>query len=404
MTLDFDREIDRSGTNSLKWDYVQSDEDPERWYHSDRSYGSNRVLPLWVADMDFRCPEPVIEAVTKRAAAGIYGYAVPGEEFYRSVVGWMSRRHGWQVDPATVTVTPGVVAAVNVAVRAFTSPGDKVLIQPPVYYPFYNAIESNGAQVLTSPLVYSTGKYSMDFADLEHKLKDPRLKIMVLCSPHNPVGRVWSRDELKRLGELCLANNVLMVSDEIHGDLILPGNSFTPYALLGPEFAARAIICTAPSKTFNLAGLKTSCIMIAAEGLRSEFRKQLRSMGFVMPNAFGIVALQAAYDHGEAWLAQVLDYLQGNLEYMQSFIAENIPQIEVVPLEGTYLAWLDCHRLGLDPGGLKHLMVDEARVYLDEGMLFGPEGEGFERINIACPRSILVEALERIAQAVAEME
>ncbi len=400
MTSPLDQEIDRRGTNSLKWEYVQSEHDPEQWLHTDRSYGPGRILPMWVADMDFRCPDAVVEAVVKRAQAGIYGYGVPGEEFYASVVGWMQRRHGWRVDPATITVTPGVVAAINVAVRAFTQRGDRVLIQPPVYYPFYRAIADNGRQVAASPLVYEGSRYRMDFEDLESKLKDPAVKMMVLCSPHNPVGRVWSREELTRLAELCLANGVLMVSDEIHADLILRGSKFTPYGLLGPQFNERAIICTAPSKTFNLAGLKTSCIMINNEAVRTEFRKELRRSGFVMPNDFGIVALTAAYDRGEAWLEQVLDYLQGNLDYMKSFLAAKIPQIEVVPLEGTYLAWLDCHKLGLDPAALKHLMLDEARVYLDDGGLFGKEGEGFQRINIACPRSILAEALVRIEAAV----
>lgn len=398
-----DEEIDRRGTNSLKWEYVQSEDDPQRWLHTDRSFGEDRVLPMWVADMDFLCPDPVVQAVVSRAEKGIYGYSIPGDEFYKSVVGWMSRRHGWTIDPATITVAPGVVAAINVLVRALTSNGDKVLIQPPVYYPFYTAIEGNGAQVLRSPLLYRNGQYEMDFADIATKLHDPAVKMAILCSPHNPVGRVWTRDELTRFGELCLARDVLVVSDEIHGDLIMRGSKFTPYATLSPELTARAIICTAPSKTFNLAGLKTSCIMIADEKLRTEFRKGLRSIGFVVPNSFGIVALQAAYDHGEPWLEQLLDYLTGNLHFLEDYLKRHIPQIELVKLEGTYLAWLDCRKLGLDAVGLKQLMQETARVYMDEGRLFGPEGEGFERINIACPRTILVEALGRIRMAVEGM-
>ncbi len=399
-----DEEIDRRGTNSLKWEYVQSAEDPQRWLHTDRSFGEGRVLPMWVADMDFVCPEPVVQAVVSRAEKGIYGYSMPGDEFYKSVVNWMSRRHGWTVDPATITVSPGVVTALNVLVRAVTSKGDKVLIQPPVYYPFYTAIEGNGAQVLTSPLIYRNGAYEMDFADLETKLRDPAVKMAILCSPHNPVGRVWTREELTRFGELCLARNVLVVSDEIHGDLIMRGSTFTPFATISPEFASRSVICTAPSKTFNLAGLKTSCIMIPDAGQRAKFQAGLRSIGFVSPNTFGIVALQAAYDHGEPWLEQVLDYLTGNLQFLDEYLKRHIPQIELVKLEGTYLAWMDCHKLGLDPAGLKTLMQETARVYMDEGTLFGPEGEGFERLNIACPRSVLVEALGRIRMAVEGMK
>ncbi len=400
MSHPLDQELDRRGTNSLKWEFVQRQDDPERWEHTDRSFGKDRVLPLWVADMDFRCPEPVIQAVVKRAQEGIFGYAVPGDEFYRAVVNWMSRRHGWSIDPAWITVTPGVVAALSTLVRAFTSPGDKVLIQPPVYYPFYSAIENNRAQVVTSPLLYEGKRYRMDFADLESRARDPKVKMAILCSPHNPVARVWTPDELRQFGEICLANNVLIISDEIHADLVFRGVTFTPFAKLSADFAAHSVTCTAPSKTFNLAGLKTSCIIVPDEGLRASFRKELRSTGFLSPGVFGTVALQAAYEHGEPWLEQVLGYLQGNLEYLQSYLAKHIPQIDVVQPEGTYLVWLDCRRLGLDKESLKELMLKKARVYLDEGYLFGPEGDGFERINIACPRSILSEALERIGKAV----
>jgi cystathionine beta-lyase len=315
----------------------------------------------------------------------------------------MSRRHGWDIAPEWICISPGVVPALNMLVRTFTSPGDGVLIQPPVYHPFYHTIEYNAADVVTNPLIYEGGRYHMDFADLEQKVKDPSVKMAILCSPHNPIGRVWTRDELRRFGEICIANDVLVVSDEVHGDLIYKGNVFTPFAKISTDFAGHSIICTAPSKTFNLAGLQTSCVIIPDEELRARFRKTLDSNGLVIPNSFGIVALQAAYDHGEEWLEQVLGYLQANLEYLEAYVAERIPQIRVVRPEGTYLVWLDCRELGLDKLALKRLMMDEAKLYLDDGYIFGPGGDGFERINIACPRSILAEALDRIGKAIAAL-
>jgi cystathionine beta-lyase len=296
-----------------------------------------------------------------------------------------------------------VVPALNMLVRTFVAPGERVLIQRPVYYPFFSAIEGNGAEMVANPLVYENGRYRMDFGDLEEKARDPRVRLAILCSPHNPVGRVWTADELTRFGEICLKNDVLIVSDEIHGDLIYRGNKFVPLARLGEAFAQNAITCTAPSKTFNLAGLHTSNIIISNPELRGRFEKTLQSNGLFGINAFGVVAVEAAYNHGEEWLAQVLDYLEGNLRYLEDYVSGRIPQVTVIRPEGTYLVWIDCRRLGLDKDGLKRLMLKEARVYLDEGFLFGPEGEGFERINIACPRSILVEALERIGNAIARL-
>jgi cystathionine beta-lyase len=403
MKLPFDKKIDRIGTNSVKWEFVQREGDPLYWEHTESFVGENGVLPLWVADMDFRCPEPVVEALVARAQHGIYGYSAPTDAFYQSVVNWMERRHGWEIAPEWICITPGVVPALSLLVRTFVYPGDKVLIQPPVYYPFFSAIENNGCQVVASPLIYESDGYRMDFTDLEDKAKDPRVKMAILCSPHNPVGRVWTRDELLRFGEICIKNDLLIVSDEIHGDLIHPGHVFTPFAKISHEFAQRSIICTAPTKTFNLAGVPTSCIVIPNDDLRGRFTKTIQSDGLELGNAFGIVALQAAYDHGEPWLEQVLSYIHANLEYLNKYVSEHIPQISVVQPEGTYLVWLDCKKLGLDKLGLKRLMLERARVYLDEGFIFGAEGEGFERINIACPRPLLAEALDRIRAAVSEL-
>lgn len=403
MEHSFDKEFPREGTDSIKWEFFPGEPGSFRLEQTDRFLGEDRILPMWVADMDYPSPQPVVEALVERAGHGIYGYSAPGEDFFQAVVDWMARRQGWEVKPEWICVTPGVVPALNILVQTFVSPGEKVLIQPPVYHPFYMAIENNGAEVLTNPLVYQDGRYSMDFEDLARKAQDPGVKMAILCSPHNPVGRVWSRDELIRFGEICFQNDLLVVSDEIHGDLIYPGHSFVPFAGLKPEFAQRSVICTAPSKTFNLAGLHTSCIIIPDKDSRSRFRQRLRSCGLFGVGSFGLVALRAAYDHGGAWLEQVLAYIEGNFRYLEEYISENIPQIGVIKPEGTYLVWLDCRELGLDSAGLNKLMLEGARIFLDDGALFGPEGEGFQRINIACPRAILVEALERMKRAIDDL-
>ena len=400
MRYNFDGEISRRGTSAVKWEFIQEGQDLLHWERTDEFFGPNRILPMWVADMDFRSPEPVVTALVARAEHGIYGYTEKSAGYYQSVVGWMKRRHGWRVAPEWICTTPGVVPALNMLVRTFLSPGEKVLIQRPVYYPFFSAIENNGAEIVSNSLILDNGRYSMGFDDLEVKAQDPKVKMAILCSPHNPVARVWTREELSRFGEICLRNSILVVSDEIHGDLIYKGYAFTPFASISEDIAQNAVICTAPSKTFNLAGLQTSNIIIPNADLRAQFEKTLQSNGLFGIGVLGIVATEAAYNHGEEWLEQLLDYVEGNLRYLDQYVRDNIPQISVIPPEGTYLVWLDCRRLGLGKWDLKRLMLNEARVYLDEGFIFGPEGEGFERINIACPRSILAEALERIRNAI----
>jgi len=396
MKYDFDREINRKGTNSVKWEFIKHGGSLLYREEPDDSSSGTRLLPMWVADMDFPCPEPVVEALVTRAQHRLFGYTSPTVSYYNAIVNWMKRRHGWEIEPEWICTTPGVVPALNMLVKTYTSPGDKVLIQTPVYYPFYKAVENSDGILVTNPLIYENGRYSMDFSDLEEKTKDPQVKMAILCSPHNPVGRVWTRDELLRFGEICLKNKVLVVSDEIHGDLILEGYVFTPFAGISEAFAQSSIICNAPSKTFNLAGLKTSNIIISDEKLRARFKKTLGRTALGGVGVFGVVALEAAYNHGEEWLSQVLDYIMDNFRYLEKYIAEQLPQIIVVPLEGTYLVWLDCRSLGLGKLELEQLILEEAKVYLDEGYIFGTEGEGFERVNLACPRSVLVEALERI--------
>lgn len=403
MDYDFDSEIPREGTNSVKWEFAQEGENMLAFARTDRFFGEDRALPMWVADMDFRCPEPVVKALIARAEHGIFGYTAPTESFYASVVAWMKRRHGWDVDPDWITVCPGVVPALNVSVQAFSSPGGKVLMQPPVYYPFFMAAESNRAEVAANPLLYRGGRYYMDFEGLESVVSDPNVTMAILCSPHNPVGRVWSRDELARYADTCLRNDVLMVADEVHGDLVYDDHAFTPLASMGSNVAGRSIVCVAPSKTFNMAGLQTSCVIIADDELRVRFRRSLVANGLFGVGSFGVVALQAAYDHGEEWLGQVKAYIAANLAFLEDFVEQHVPGISVVRPEGTYLVWLDCRGLGLDGAALRRLMIEEARVYLDDGFIFGSEGEGFERINIACPRSLLADALGRIKAAVDDL-
>lgn len=399
MKINFDREIDRRGTQSVKWEYVPN-EDHSSIDPTDQFFGEERMLPMWVADMDFPAPPAVIEALEARARHGIFGYTTPSDSYFQAVGDWMRRRHGWEIDRRWIVTTPGVIPGLKAMVRTFSAKGEKVLIQPPVYHPFYHVIAGNERGLATNPLIYKNASYRMDYADLEEKLSDPSVKMVILCNPHNPIGRVWNKEELTRLGELCLAHDVLVVSDEIHCDLLFKGVKFTPFATLGEAFAQNAIICTAGSKTFNLAGLHHSNIIIPNPDLREAFKKTLERSSTFGNNLFGLAALEAAYSQGEEWLDQLLDYLDENRQYLEEFVAEFIPQIKVVKPEGTYLIWLDCRGLGLDKEGLEKFMREEARLYLDEGYIFGPEGEGFERLNIACPRSILVDALARLRGAV----
>lgn len=400
MIYHFDQEIDRSGAHSAKWSVVKLDGRFVPLDEAPQFSNGPRLLPMWVADMDFACPQPVIDALTARVQHGIFGYSWPAASYRQAVIDWMQRRHGWAVQSDWIAPTPGVVPALNMLVRTFVAPGQRVIVQPPVYYPFFAAVANNGAELAHNPLLYAGGRYGVDFAGLEALASQPDVTMLILSSPHNPVGRVWTPDELRRLGEICLAHGVLVVADEIHGDLIYPGHRFTPFATLGDEFAENALICTAPSKTFNLAGLATSNIIIPNPELRLRFERTLNSNGLHGVNTFGMVALETAYREGEEWLAQVLDYVAGNFRFLRDYLAEHLPQIDVIEPEGTYLVWLDCRRLGLDKTALERLMLTEARVFLDEGYIFGAEGEGFERINIACPRSILAEALQRIKAAV----
>lgn len=400
MKPQFNTEIDRRNTSAIKWEIIQDKKNPEQWIKTDAYYGEDRMLPMWVADMDLACPEPIIKAIEERAKHPIYGYTMTESSYNQSVCNWMKRRFGWRVNEKWIVTTPGVVPALSVAVRAFVTPGEKVLIQRPVYYPFFSAIENNKAEIVSNNLVLDNGKYVMDFDDLEKKTADPRVTMAILCSPHNPVARVWSTNEISRFAEICLRNNVLVVADEIHGDLIYAGNQFSPMGLLEEELVQNCIICTAPSKTFNLAGLQASNIIIPNGQTRNQFKKALKATGYSGPNPFGMVACRAAYNEGEAWLEQLIIHLESNLKLLKTEFHKQIPQIPIIEPQGTYLIWFDCRSLKLDYLELRELMLKKARVFLDEGFIFGPEGRGFERINIACPQPVLKEAVDRIAYAI----
>ncbi|HEC11551.1 MAG TPA: pyridoxal phosphate-dependent aminotransferase [Acidimicrobiales bacterium] len=396
--FDFDRPVDRLNTDSVKWEYRFERGVLRRWDDTDPELGDERVIPLWVADMDFRCPEPVIEAIKARAEHGIFGYSRVGPRYLESVVSWMGRRQNWHVEPEWIVNTAGVVPALHLATRAFARPGEGVIVQPPVYYPFYSAVKAAGCELVANPLRQVETRYEMDFEDLEAKASRPNTTLALLCSPHNPGGRLWNREELQRFSDICRANDVLVVSDEIHGDLIMPGNRFVPYGTIDP----RAVICTAASKTFNMAGMKISTVMLPDPQRRAAFQEQMQGLGMFGTNPLSIVATEAAYTYGEPWLDAVLQYIAANRDRTVRFISERIPEVEVMDLDATYLLWLDFREFGLDAETLESLMLGKAKLYLDEGHLFGPEGHGWERINLACPWSVLEDALHRIKRVVDE--
>jgi cysteine-S-conjugate beta-lyase len=383
--IDFDEKILRINSGSVKWDDAET------------IFGANDILPMWVADMDFLSPSPVIEALKSRAAHGVYGYPAPGSYSSAAVVHWLNSRHGWETKSEWMQSVPGVVTAISVAVQTFTRPGDGVIIQPPVYPPFFSSVLRNDRSLIENPLIYADGDYKMDFADLSRKARGARM--LILCNPHNPVGRVWSRMELETLAQICLDNNLLILSDEIHCDLIFRGHRHTPLASLGGALQNQIITCIAPSKTFNTAGLYTSTVIIPDTGARQQFIDALQTLGIAKSNVFGLTAWEAAYNQGGPWLDQLLVYLEGNAAYLTQFVAQNLPRIKVHKPEGTYLAWLDCCGLGLDADQLGLFFAQEAKVGLNNGATFGKQGEGFMRLNFGCPRSVLAEGLDRIAQA-----
>jgi len=391
MKYDFDRVIDRYNTNSLKYDCA------EQWGVP------TDILPMWVADMDFQTAPEILEAMHESINHGIFGYSVPKEEYYEIVADWFRKRLGWaDAKGEWIVKTPGVVFAIATAIRAFSEKGDAILIQQPVYYPFRMVIEDNDRVCVNNPLVLKDGHYEMDFADMERKIIDNNVKMFILCSPHNPVGRVWTKEELREVISICKRHNVLIVSDEIHCDFVYQGYEHTMLPVLAEDCADRIIVCTAPSKSFNLAGLQLSHIFIPDNKLRESFQKELMKIPYDESGALALVAGRAAYEKGAQWMDELKEYLLGNLEYLRDFLQKNLPKVRLIEPQGTYLVWLDFSAYDLTPEGLEYKMRNEAKVWTDEGTMFGEEGAMFERLNIACPRVILAKALDQIAAAFAE--
>jgi cystathionine beta-lyase len=349
--------------------------------------------------MDFSAPPAVVEAVVSRARHGAYGYASVPDSMWSSAIDWLKVRHGWAVERRWLSRAPGVVPALSLCVRAFTDPGDAVVVQTPVYYPFFGAVERNGRRLLRNPLVAEGGRYRMDLDDLERRIDD-RTRLLILCSPHNPVGRVWTRDELGRLGEICVRRNLLVLSDEIHMDLAMPGRRHVPLASVSPELADRTVTLFAPSKTFNIASLNMSLVAAGNAGLLARYEAEFEASGLGIASLFGSLALEAGYRHGAEWLDQLLEYLSANADLVERFIAGRLPELRFIRPEGTYLALIDCRQLGLEQHDLDEFFLRQARVYFDSGAWFGEESAGFERINIACPRATLTEALQRMERAI----
>ena len=386
--INFNIVVNRKNTNCLKYDFAVRRGRPEN------------VLPLWVADMDFKVAPEITQAIEKRVAHGIFGYSEVKEEYFEAVAAWMEQKHGWHVKEDWLVKTPGVVFALAMAVQAFTEPGDAVIIQQPVYYPFSEVIADNGRRIVDNTLeLKEDGKYHINFEDFEQKVKENHVKLFLLCSPHNPVGRVWTKEELKKIAAICRKYDVIVVSDEIHEDFVFNGKHQV-FADLSEDAKNRTITCTAPSKTFNLAGLQVSNIWIANPKLREKFKKQIAAAGYSQLNTLGLTACEAAYRYGGEWHAELLGYLKSNLNFLREFLQTRLPEVKLIEPEGTYLVWLDFGSLGLTEEQREELLTKKARIWLDSGAIFGAAGEGFERINIACPRSILKDALERIERAV----
>ncbi|WP_074044651.1 PatB family C-S lyase [Geobacillus proteiniphilus] len=381
----FDRVIDRRGTLSVKWDDVH------------RVFGHEDVWPMWVADMDFPAPKEVQEALRQRVEHGVFGYTVIPDSLKEAVCQWLERRHDWTIDPSWLVFAHGVVPAVAAAIEAFSEPGDRIIVFSPVYRPLFDLVRRHDRTLLFSPLRLEEDNYAIDWDDLERKLPDA--KLLILCHPHNPGGKSWTKEELERLGELCLKHGVFVLSDEIHADLTLPPAKHTPFASLHPELAAQSATFRAPTKTFNLAGLQAAEVILPDESRRRAFRRVQQRHGFFTLNAFAIVGAEAAYRHGGPWLDALLDYLRQNIDMTVAYLAEHLPQLRPIRPQATYLVWIDCRGLGLSEGELKKRLLEKGKLAVEFGSKFGQEGVGFIRLNIACPRPTLEEGLRRLATA-----
>ena len=387
MKYNFDEIISRKNTNSCKWDSALID----------------NVLPLWVADMDFRTAPAITEALEKRVRHGIFGYVHVPDAYYEAVIRWFSKRHGWHFEKDWMIYTSGVVPALSSIIKALAGPGDGVLVQTPVYNCFFSSIQNNGCRVVTNPLVYEGGTYRIDFEDLEKKTADPSVKLILLCNPHNPAGRAWNREELVRIGDICQHNGVTVISDEIHCELVFPGHTYIPFASISEDFSKSSVCCISPSKAFNIAGLQIANIVVRDETMRQQINRAININEVCDVNPFGVEAAIAAYNEGGEWLDQLLEYLKANYDELCEFFEEFLPQLTVTKLEGTYLVWTDCRALHLSSDVMQSLLLDKTGLWLNSGTMYGAEGEGFLRWNIACPRSVLRDALSRFRNFVSSL-
>jgi cystathionine beta-lyase len=386
----FDKIVERYNTGSRKWDNVSE------------VFGDAEVLPLWIADMDFASQPAVVKAIQDKAAHGVFGYPARRTSLQDAVVNWIGTRHNWAVEREWISIAPGVVSSISAAVLALTEPGDSIMIQPPVYPQFFSCVRSNGRKIVENALKNTNGHYEFDFDDLEAKLDD-RVKMLILCSPHNPVGRVWSEAELRRLADICLKHHIIVLADEIHQDLVFSRSKHTTFASLSPEIANATVTCIAASKTFNVAGLNTSFIITPDPEKRKKLNRFLHNLEIEKTTIFGGTAAEAAYYHGEEWLEELLIYLEANADYIVEYVAQHLPGVKVVKPEGTYLIWLDFRELFPSSAALSQFLIKEAKVGLNDGGSFGSQGEGFARLNFGCPRAIIQEALQRISQAIGNL-
>jgi cystathionine beta-lyase len=385
MSSQFDISVERKNTNCLQYDALG------------KVFGAEDVLPMWVADMGFRAPQPVLDALSQRIEHGIFGYGLKSESWFQSITDWMLKRHQWSIENEWISFCPGVVPTFNIAVEVFTRPGDGILVQPPVYPPFFDAVTKRNRVLLSNPLIKTEDGYAIDFDDFRAKAKNATM--FILCNPHNPVGRVWSKDELSKMADNCLENNVLIVSDEIHSDLVFKPNKHIPLASLSPEVADKTITCMAPSKTFNLAGLASSVAIASNAKLCKGFQQWLASFHLDGGNVPGIIALEAAYRYGEPWLEELLVYIEHNIDVFREGLASRIPQLSMIKPQATYLGWVDFSRLNMDSKEIKKLVVEKAKLGFNSGASFGEGGEQFMRVNFANQRSIVYEALDRLEYA-----
>jgi cystathionine beta-lyase len=386
MKYNFDEIVKREGTNCLKYDARE------------RFFGNSDVLPLWVADMDFKTPDFIVDAIKKRAEHEIYGYTFRGDSYYQSIIGWMKRRHNWEVQKEWISFSPGVVAGLTFAIEAFSKPGDGVVVQPPVYFPFFDCVKETKRKMIENTFKTENGRYTFDFEDLKSKI-DENTKLLLLCNPQNPGGMVWTKEELTELASICIENNIMIISDEIHSDLIFESHKHIPIASLSDEIAQNCMVLMAPSKTFNVAGLSSSIVIIPDKTKFVGYERAIGVGHLAMGNIFGSVAMEAAYTHGDEWLNQMLQYLWNNYVVLEDFFKNNLPKVKVMKPEATYLIWLDFREYGMKNDELMKFTIENAKVGLNDGGRFGTGGDGWLRINIGCPRSILVEALERLGKA-----